>query len=107
VKPWYLYLVRCGDGTLYTGISTDVRRRLAEHSCGKGARYLRGRGPLTLARRIRVGAVGDALKVERRVKRMSPARKEKVIQGKVRLKELLKPSAVVLKRKKEKGKRKK
>ena len=55
MKPWYLYLVRCGDGTLYTGISTDVDRRLAEHSGGKGARYLRGRGPLALARKIRVG----------------------------------------------------
>lgn len=107
MKPWYLYLVRCGDGTLYTGISTDVDRRLAEHRGGKGARYMRGRGPLLLARTLRVGPVGDALKVERKVKRMSPARKEKLIQGKVRLKDLLKASSVVLKRKKVKGKRKK
>jgi len=107
VKPWYLYLVRCGDGTLYTGISTDVGRRLAEHRGGRGARYLRGRGPLSLARKIRVGTVGDALKAERKVKRMSPARKEKLIQGKVRLKDLLKPSSVAPKRKKVKGKRKK
>jgi putative endonuclease len=107
VKPWYLYLVRCGDGTIYTGISNDVPRRLAAHRCGRGARYLRGRGPLSLARKIRVGAVGDALKAERKVKRMSPARKEKLIQGKVRVKDLLKPSSVVLKRKKAKGKRKK
>jgi len=91
VKPWYLYLVRCGDGTIYTGISHDVARRLAEHRGGRGARYLRGRGPLTLARKVRVGHVGDALKVERKVKRMSPARKEKLIAGKVRLKDLLKP----------------
>ncbi len=55
MKRWYLYLVRCGDGTLYTGISTDVGRRLAEHRAGKGARYLRGRGPLSLARKVRVG----------------------------------------------------
>ena len=91
MKPWYLYLVRCGDGTIYTGISHDVARRLAEHRGGRGARYLRGRGPLTLARKVRVGHVGDALKVERKVKRMSPARKEKLIAGKVRLKDLLKP----------------
>jgi putative endonuclease len=107
VKPWYLYLVRCGDGTIYTGISNDVPRRLAAHRAGKGARYMKGRSPLVLARKIRVGPVGDALKVERKVKRMSPARKEKLIQGKVRLKDLLKPSSVVLKRKKIKGKRKK
>ena len=107
MKPWYLYLVRCGDGTLYTGISTNVGRRLAEHRAGKGARYLRGRGPLALARKVRVGVVGDALKAERKVKRMSPARKEKLIRGKVRVKDLLKLSSVVIKRKKVKGKGKK
>ncbi len=108
MQRWYLYLVRCGDGTLYTGISTDVDRRLAEHSAGKGARYLKAGpprpGPQGPRRRV-----GDALKVERKVKRMSPARKEKLILGKVLLKDLLKakPPAVVLKRKKVKGKRKK
>jgi putative endonuclease len=107
MKPWYLYLVRCADGTLYTGISTDVGRRLAEHCAGKGARYLRGRGPLSLARKLRVGPCGEALKVERRVKGMSAARKEKLIQDHVRLKDLVKPSPVVAKRKKAKCKRKK
>lgn len=105
MKPWYLYLVRCGDGTLYTGISTDVERRLAEHRGGKGARYLRGRGPLQLARKLRIGPVGAALKVERKVKRMSPGRKEKLIKGNVRLKDLVKPSPRASK--KAKGKRKK
>ena len=95
MKPWYLYLLRCGDGTLYTGISTDVGRRLAEHRAGRGARYLRGRGPLQLARKLRVGAIGDALKVERKVKRMSPAGKEKLIAGKIRLKDLIKNKASV------------
>ena len=104
---WYLYLVRCGDGTLYTGITNDVERRLAAHREGRGARYLRGRGPLELARKVRVGSHGDALKVERRVKRMSRSRKEKLIQGKIRVKDLLKPSPLRLKRKKAKGKRKK
>lgn len=47
---WYVYIIRCGDGTLYTGISTDVERRLVEHQEGgpKASRYLRGRGPLQL-----------------------------------------------------------
>ena len=90
MKPWYLYLLRCGDGTLYTGISNDVERRLAAHRSGRGARYLRGRAPLVLARKLRVGPVGDALKVERKVKRMSPARKEKLIAGKIKLKDILK-----------------
>jgi putative endonuclease len=89
VKPWYLYLLRCGDGTIYTGISNDVEKRLAAHRGGRGARYLRGRAPLLLARKLRVGPVGDALKVERKVKRMSPAGKEKLIAGKIRLKDLI------------------
>ena len=89
MKPWYLYLLRCGDGTLYTGISNDVERRLAAHRSGRGARYLRGRAPLVLARKLRVGPVGDALKVERKVKKMPPARKEKLIAGKIRLKDLI------------------
>ena len=89
MKPWYLYLVRCADGSLYTGISTDVARRLAEHRSGKGARYLRGRGPLLLARKMRIGAQADALKFERRVKGMARARKEKLIRGKIKLKDLI------------------
>lgn len=86
---WYLYLIRCGDGTIYTGTSNDVSRRLAEHQSGKGARYLRGRGPLLLARKIRVGAKSDAFKMEWRVKRLPRSKKEKLIAGKIRLKDLI------------------
>ena len=43
---WYLYILRCKDGTLYTGITTDVEKRLEAHRSGKGAKYTRGRGPL-------------------------------------------------------------
>ncbi|MCP5431113.1 MAG: GIY-YIG nuclease family protein [Chromatiaceae bacterium] len=53
---WHLYLVRCNDGSLYTGISTDVQRRLAAHGASRGARRLRGRGPLEL---VYTQAVGD------------------------------------------------
>jgi putative endonuclease len=45
---WYVYVLRCGDGTLYAGATTDVEVRLAAHRAGKGARYTRGRGPLAL-----------------------------------------------------------
>jgi putative endonuclease len=50
-KPWSVYILRCGDGTLYTGITTDVGRRIEEHNAGKapGARYTRGRRPVELA----------------------------------------------------------
>lgn len=78
---WHLYIVRCRDGTLYTGIATDVTRRLAEHEGAgpRGARYLRGRGPLTLALALEVGARGAALRLEHRVKRMSRADKEALV----------------------------
>ena len=46
---WYVYILRCGDGTLYTGMTDDVQRRLDAHRAGKGAKYTRGRGPLELA----------------------------------------------------------
>ena len=45
---WYVYILRCGDGTFYTGIARDATRRLEEHRAGKGAKYTRGRGPLEL-----------------------------------------------------------
>ena len=82
MSDWYLYLIRCRDGTLYTGISTDVDRRLAQHmgSRNAGSRYLKGRGPLTLVFQEKLGSMSLALKVERKVKRMSRARKEKLIK---------------------------
>jgi putative endonuclease len=51
LKPWFVYILRCGDDTLYTGITTDVARRIEEHNAGKapGARYTRGRRPVELA----------------------------------------------------------
>lgn len=47
MKQWGVYILRCGDGTLYTGATDDFDRRLAAHRSGKGAKYTRGRGPLT------------------------------------------------------------
>ena len=43
MKPWYLYIVLCSDASLYTGITTDIRRRLHEHNTGRGAKYTKGR----------------------------------------------------------------
>lgn len=92
---WHLYIVRCHDGTLYTGIATDVTRRLAEHSGSgpRGARYLRGRGPLTLALALEVGARGAALRLEHRVKRMSRADKEALLADPARARALAVESA--------------
>ena len=82
---WHLYLIRCDDGALYTGITTDVQRRLQEHRRNRGARRLRGRGPLELVFAQAVGDRGLALRLESAVKRWSKARKERLVGGQIRL----------------------
>ncbi|MCL6595915.1 MAG: 16S rRNA (cytidine(1402)-2'-O)-methyltransferase [Firmicutes bacterium] len=82
---WYVYLVRCGDGSLYTGISTAPERRLAAHARGRGARYTRGRGPLTLAYVEAQPGRAAALRREREVKAWSHERKEALAAGKRRV----------------------
>ena len=94
VPTWHLYLVRTRDGALYAGIATDVDRRLAEHcgSGGRGAKYLRGKGPFRLAFRRPIGARSLALQVEHRVKRLPRLRKEEIVEacpGTARLLEML------------------
>jgi putative endonuclease len=78
---WQLYLVRCADGSLYTGIATDVERRFAEHQAGRGAKYLRGRGPLQLVYRQPAGDRGQALRLELAIKRLSKQEKEALVRG--------------------------
>lgn len=77
---WYVYILRCGDGTLYTGITDDVERRLAAHRSGKGAKYTRGRGPLELVHTEELPDKSAALKRERSVKKMTRQQKLKLIQ---------------------------
>ena len=79
---WYLYVLRCGDGTLYTGITTDVERRLEEHRQGRGAKYTRGRGPLELAYQEECGTHSEALKREYAVKQLTREEKENLICNK-------------------------
>lgn len=79
---WYLYILRCGDGTLYTGITTDVERRLEAHRQGRGAKYARGRGPLELAYQEKCGTHSEALKREYTVKRLTREEKEDLIGNK-------------------------
>ena len=75
---WYLYILRCGDGTLYTGITNDVEKRLAAHRAGKGAKYTRGRGPLELVYREELLDHSSALKREHEIKSLSRQDKEKL-----------------------------
>ncbi len=76
VDTWHVYVIRCGDSSFYTGISTDVSRRLAQHQRGIGARYTRGRGPLELWWVSDPLTHAEALIAERRMKRRSHRDKE-------------------------------
>lgn len=76
---WYLYILSCGDGTLYTGITTDVEKRLNAHRAGKGAKYTRGRVPLELVYRETCGTHSQALQREWAVKQLSREEKCKLI----------------------------
>ena len=75
MATWYVYLLRCGDGTLYAGATTDVEARLAAHRTGKGARYTRGRGPLALVHCEEQPDRGAALRRERQLKGLRRAAK--------------------------------
>lgn len=86
-------MLRCADGSLYTGITTDVERRLAEHrgeaGKGRGAKALRGRTPLQLEMSIPLANKSEALKMEYRIKQLDKAHKEMLLKGELRLDVLL------------------
>lgn len=76
---WYLYILRCRDGSLYTGITTDVQKRLEVHRSGKGAKYTRGRGPLELVYSEKCGSHSEALKRELQIKGMTKEEKQQLV----------------------------
>ena len=76
---WYVYMLRCGDGSLYTGSTTDVERRLREHQGGTGARYTRSRPPVTLAYAEEEPDRSAAQRREAAIKKMPRAQKLKLI----------------------------
>ena len=77
---WKLYILRCGDGSLYTGITTDVEKRLEAHRSGKGAKYTRGRAPLELVYQEDCGDHSAALKRELEIKALPREEKLKLIE---------------------------
>lgn len=77
---WYIYILRCVDDTLYTGITDDVEKRFAAHCAGKGAKYTRGRGPLALVYTEEAEDKSAALKREHAIKKLSRAEKLKLIE---------------------------
>ena len=79
-KGDYVYLVKCQDGTLYTGYTTNLKRRIREHNSGQGALYTRGRAPVELVYYQDCGDRSQALQEEYRIKQLSRADKVKLIQ---------------------------
>lgn len=88
-ESWYVYVLRCANGALYTGIATNITRRIAEHRVGKGAKYLRGKGPLRLVFKKAVGDKGLALRVERRIKKLPKIRKETLVKRRIMIDEII------------------
>lgn len=74
-QPYWVYILRCRDGTLYTGMAKDVARRLDAHNRGKGAKYTRGRGPVEVVYQERCSSKSAALRRESAIKKLSRAEK--------------------------------
>ncbi len=78
---WTVYILECADGRLYTGITTDLKRRITEHGAGRGARFTRGRGPFQIVHEEPCESRSDASKRELEIKALSRAKKLLMISG--------------------------
>lgn len=79
LEPWYVYIVRCSDSTLYCGISNNVQKRIVAHNSSKGAKYTKTRLPVELVYSEKVGTMSDAMKRERQIKKMARSQKLSLI----------------------------
>ena len=79
----YVYVVECSDGTLYTGYTTDVERRVEEHNAGEGAKYTRGRTPVEVVHVEEYATRSEAMSREAEIKKMSREEKERLVDGAV------------------------
>jgi len=80
VSDHYVYVLECADGTFYTGYTTDVERRVAEHDAGEGAKYTRGRTPVELVYRERFDSQSAAMSREYELKQLSRRQKERLVK---------------------------
>jgi putative endonuclease len=83
----YVYILRCADGTLYTGYTPDLKARIVVHNAGRGAKYTRGRRPVTLVYSKRFRSIGKALTCEHSIKQLSRTQKEALIAARRPLKQ--------------------
>jgi predicted GIY-YIG superfamily endonuclease len=88
VEQWFVYILRCADGSLYTGITNDLKRRLEQHNAGTASRYTRSRLPVTLVYHEEATTKGKALKRELAIKSLSRKAKKALIQS-------VKPSFII------------
>jgi putative endonuclease len=77
-KPWFVYIVRCADNTLYTGISNDVAARIQRHNTGQGAKYTRSRRPVRLVYREAAGSRAAAQQREHAIRKLKPRAKRQL-----------------------------
>ena len=78
---WLVYILECSDGTYYTGISNNIKKRIAKHNSGKGAKYTRGRLPVKLLWKCECEDKSSSLKEEFRIKKLSRKQKEALIEN--------------------------
>lgn len=74
-KPWFLYLIECQDGSIYTGITVDVAKRYAAHEVGKGAKYMRSHPPKRILKVLEFTNRSEASKAEHAIKKLSASEK--------------------------------
>jgi len=81
---WYVYILRCADQSLYTGVATDLAARVGKHNDGKGAKYTRGRRPVKLVYHEPAANRGAALRREHAIKRMKTVEKRRLVRSGIR-----------------------
>ena len=80
-ENWYVYILLCRDGTLYTGITNDIKKRMLAHEKGKGAKYTKSRRPVSLVYSALIGERSSAQKEEYRIKKLSKIKKQKLVDN--------------------------
>ena len=85
MDEYYTYIVRCADGTLYTGWTNDLKKRIKAHNAGKGAKYTKARRPVELVYFETFDNKGDAIKREYQIKQLKRSEKEKLILRKKKI----------------------
>ena len=81
MTPWQIYIIRCRDGTLYTGVTKNIKNRISLHNAGKGSKYTRGRRPVSLVYLEWSADQGSALRREYEIKQLDSGEKQKLITG--------------------------